>query len=89
MTEPHRSKIVYRDPQGLVPRQRNARIHSKKQIKELAASIRRFGFTNPVLLGDENQILAGHGRVQAAKDLGLVEIPTILLPHLSPEERRA
>jgi ParB-like chromosome segregation protein Spo0J len=79
MTQAIRSKIVYQSPQSLMPWQRNARTHSKKQLQELAASIRRFGFTNPVLLGEGNQILAGHGRVQAAQGLGLAGIPTILL----------
>jgi DNA modification methylase len=89
MPEAIRAKIIYRNPLSLVPWQRNARTHSKKQIKELVASIRRFGFTNPVLLGDDHQILAGHGRVEAAKELGLTEVPTISLLHLTTQERRA
>lgn len=68
---------------------RNARTHSKKQLKQIAASIERFGFTNPVLVSDDLEIIAGHGRVEAAKLLGLKSVPTIALSHLSATERRA
>lgn len=71
------------------PYARNARKHSKAQIQQIAASIQRFGFTNPVLVGDDDEIIAGHGRVEAAKKLGLTSVPTLRLSHLSPEERRA
>lgn len=74
---------------GLRPYARNARRHSKKQIKQIADSIRRFGFTNPVLVGDDGEIIAGHGRVEAAKLLGLETVPTLRLSHLSETERRA
>ncbi len=67
----------------------NARTHSKKQIKQIAASIGRFGFTNPVLVSDDGEIIAGHGRVEAAKLLGWEKVPTIALSHLSAAERRA
>lgn len=67
----------------------NARKHSRKQVRQIADSIKRFGFTNPVLIGDDGEIVAGHGRVMAAKELGLKEVPTVRLSHLSPEERRA
>lgn len=67
----------------------NARTHSRQQIKEISRSIKRFGFTNPVLISDEGEIVAGHGRVEAAKLLGMSELPTIRLSHLSPAERRA
>ena len=68
---------------------RNARVHSRKQIDQIAASITRFGFTNPVLISANNQILAGHGRVAAAKKLGWQEVPTLMLDQLTPDERRA
>ena len=68
---------------------RNARTHSKKQIQQIARSIERFGFTNPVLISDEKEIIAGHGRVEAAKLLGLKSVPALRLSHLSAEERRA
>src|SRR3978361_748523 len=68
---------------------RNARTHSKKQIRQIADSIQRFGFTNPVLVSDDDEIMAGHGRVMAAKVLGLASVPTLKLSHLSAAERRA
>ena len=67
----------------------NAPTHSRKQIKQIAASIERFGFTNPVLISDDAEIIAGHGRVEAAKLLGLKTVPTLALSHLSDAERRA
>src|SRR5215217_4250944 len=74
---------------NLRPYAKNARTHSKKQIKQIARSIERFGFTNPVLISDENEIIAGHGRVEAAKLLGRTDVPTIRLSHLNAAERRA
>lgn len=73
----------------LKPWPRNARLHSRKQVKQLAQSIRRFGFTHPILIDEESRILAGHGRVRAAQELGLVEVPCLRITHLSPEEKRA
>ncbi|WP_373003868.1 site-specific DNA-methyltransferase [Hyphomonas sp.] len=67
----------------------NARRHSRRQVRQIADSIRRFGFTNPVLVSDEGEIIAGHGRVLAAKELGLETVPTLKLSHMTPEERRA
>lgn len=67
----------------------NARTHSKKQIRQIADSIERFGFTNPVLVSDAGEIIAGHGRVAAAKLLGMISVPTLALSHLSEAERRA
>jgi DNA modification methylase len=81
--------VVIRAIDQLKPYARNARTHSKKQIKQIAASIERFGFTNPVLVSDNSEIIAGHGRVEAAKLLGLPTVPTIALSHLSDAERRA
>src|SRR4051812_4494349 len=74
---------------SLRPYPGNARTHSKKQIKQIARSIERFGFTNPVLISDDNEIIAGHGRVEAAKLLGLARVPALRLSHLSPAQRRA
>src|SRR3954466_1806939 len=73
----------------LRPYARNARTHSKKQVRQIATSIERFGFTNPVLISDDNEIIAGHGRVEAAKLLALPSVPTLRLAHLSPAQRRA
>lgn len=76
-------------PDALQPYPRNARTHSKKQVGQIATSIRRFGFTNPVLIDDANMILAGHGRVEAARQLGLKSVPCLRLSTLSPAEKRA
>ncbi len=73
----------------LIPYARNARTHSEDQVAQIAASIREFGFTNPVLTDGENGIIAGHGRVLAARKLGLAEVPVIELAHLTPAQRRA
>jgi DNA modification methylase len=74
---------------ALRPYAQNARTHSKKQIRQIANSIERFGFCNPVLVDDQMQIIAGHGRVAAAKLLGLAHVPTVKLAHLSEVEKRA
>jgi hypothetical protein len=76
-------------PKGLKAYPGNARTHSKKQIRQIAKSIKRFGFCNPVLIDDDGQIIAGHGRVEAAKLLGLLTVPTVRLSHLTEAERRA
>src|SRR5690348_5906250 len=81
--------IVERPIASLHPYARNARTHSKKQIQQIVASITKFGFTNPVLIADDGQIIAGHGRVEAAKQLGWTAVPTLALSHLSEPERRA
>jgi DNA modification methylase len=73
----------------LRPYARNARTHSRKQVAQIADSIKRFGFTNPVLIGDGNEIVAGHGRVLAAKQIGMADVPVLRLTHLSADERRA
>lgn len=81
--------LELRRPGDLRPYPGNARRHSKKQIAQIAASMQRFGFTNPILVGDNDEIIAGHGRVEAAKTLGLETVPTLRLSHLSESERRA
>jgi DNA modification methylase len=73
----------------LKPWAQNARTHSKKQIKQIAESITQFGFTNPVLIDHENTILAGHGRVAAAKLLELAEVPCVRLEHMTKAQKRA
>ena len=67
--------IAYQAVDSLKPRSTNPRTHSKKQIGQIASAIRRFGFTNPVLVDDANGIVAGHGRVEAAKAVGLDQVP--------------
>jgi len=73
----------------LQPYKNNARTHSKRQIRQIARSIEKFGFCNPVLIDDARQIIAGHGRVEAAKQLGIDSVPTCRLSHLSEADKRA
>jgi len=73
----------------LIPYARNARTHSDEQVAQIAASIREFGFNNPILIADDNTIIAGHGRVMAARKLGLTDAPCIRLSHLSETQRKA
>jgi ParB-like chromosome segregation protein Spo0J len=73
----------------LVPYARNARTHSDEQVAEIAASMREFGWTNPVLVDGESGIIAGHGRVLAARKLGYTDVPCIKLDHLSETQKRA
>jgi DNA modification methylase len=73
----------------LVPYARNARTHSPEQVAQIAASIVEFGFTNPILVDSLDGIIAGHGRLLAARKLGLVEVPVVVLDHLSETQRRA
>ena len=73
----------------LLPYVNNARTHSDAQVAQIAASIREFGFTNPVLIDGENGIIAGHGRVLAARKLDMAEVPVIELKHLTKSQRRA
>jgi len=81
--------LTYRPVAALVPYARNARTHSPAQIALIAASIREFGFTNPVLVDGANGIIAGHGRVLAAQTLGMTAVPVIELAHLSERQKRA
>ncbi|APE44435.1 DNA methylase N-4 [Sulfitobacter alexandrii] len=86
MAKPNIEQIAIRD---LTPWSRNARTHSKKQVRQIADSIRTFGFTNPVLIDETRTILAGHGRVEAAKLLGRAAVPCLRLDHMSEAEKRA
>ena len=73
----------------LIPRVTNPRTHSPEQIAQLAASIQEWGWTNPILVGAENDVIAGHARLRAARQLGMTEVPVIVLGHLSEAQRRA
>src|SRR4029077_15573351 len=84
-----RLAVTYRAISDLIPDPRNARTHPKRQIEQLKKSIEAFGFTNPVLADPEGHIIAGHGRLQAARAMGLSEIPTIILSGLSETQKRA
>lgn len=84
------SRVIERiETSKLKPAQRNARTHSKRQIYQIAKSIRRFGFTNPVLVDDDNHVIAGHGRVSAAEEIGLTELPCVRLSNMSATDKRA
>jgi ParB-like chromosome segregation protein Spo0J len=74
---------------SLVPYARNSRTHSPQQVDKIAASIREFGFLNPIIVDAENGIIAGHGRVMAAQKLGLADLPVIEASHLTEAQRRA
>jgi len=73
----------------LIPYARNARTHDEAQVSQIAASIKEFGFNNPILIADDYSIIAGHGRLAAARKLGLAEVPVIRLSHLSDTQRKA
>lgn len=81
--------IHHLPPADLRPWARNARTHSKRQARQIAGSIRTFGFTNPVLIDRDNAILAGHGRVEAAKLMGLETVSCLRIEHMTPEQKRA
>src|SRR5438067_8798730 len=86
--EGNRLRLEFWPIERLVPSARNARTHSAAQVAEIASSIRTFGFTNPVLVGDDGDVIAGHGRLAAARLLGLAEVPVIPLRGLSEVQRR-
>lgn len=81
--------IEYRPVDSLVPYVNNARTHSEEQIAQIAASIREFGFTNPILVDGERGVIAGHGRLLSARKLGMDTVPVIELAHLTPTQKRA
>jgi len=82
-------KVVQWAIDKLLPYARNARTHSDEQIAQVAASIVEFGWTNPILVGEDGVIIAGHARLLAARKLGMTEVPVIVLDHLTPTQRRA
>lgn len=73
----------------LIPYINNARTHSDEQVTQIASSIREFGFINPIIIDDKNNVIAGHGRLLASKKLGLKEVPTVLVDHLTDTQRKA
>jgi ParB-like chromosome segregation protein Spo0J len=81
--------ITYLPVSGLKPHPKNPRTHSRKQVKQIAKSIETFGFTNPALIDRGGVIIAGHGRVEAAKLLGLHQVPTVCLEELNQDQIRA
>lgn len=73
----------------LIPYVSNSRTHSDAQVAQIAASIKEFGWTNPILIDGDNTIIAGHGRLLAARKLGMEEVPAIILDHLTKAQQRA
>ena len=82
-------KIELWEIDKLTPYDKNARTHSEEQVRKIAASMSQFGFTNPILVDSNTGIIAGHGRLQAAKLLGLTKVPVIILDHLNEQQKRA
>ena len=82
-------QIILQSVEALIPYARNSRTHSDEQVAQIAASIREFGFTNPVLVDNGGGIVAGHGRVMAARQLGMAEVPTVNVGWLNEQQRRA
>ena len=82
-------KYVEMDVDSLVPYENNARTHSEEQVDKIVKSIEEFGFINPVLVNKDNVIIAGHGRVMAAKKMGRDKVPCLFVEHLSDEQMRA
>ena len=88
-TSKARLEVSYLPLAQLVPAERNARTHSPEQIQQIVASIGAFGWTNPILIDEDHAIIAGHGRLEAARAAGLAEVPTIALTGLSAAQKRA
>ena len=82
-------KVEYRSLDELIPYANNARTHSDSQIAQIVASIAEFGFVNPVLVDGDGVLIAGHGRLMAARQLGMEKVPSIQLEHLSEAQRKA
>jgi hypothetical protein len=82
-------QVVDRPVESLIPYVNNARTHSPEQVAQIAAAIREFGFTNPILIDPDGGIVAGHGRLLAARQLEMSSVPTITLANLTPLQRRA
>ena len=83
------NKIEWQLVEKLIPYAKNARTHSDEQVAQIAGSIKEFGFNNPVLVDKDNSIIAGHGRVMAARKLGMDKVPVVILNHLTESQRKA
>lgn len=81
--------IVYRNIKNLKPYKKNAKKHSKEQVEQIANSIKEFGFTQPVIIDKNNEVVAGHGRILGAKKVGLKQVPTVCLEELTEEQIKA
>lgn len=89
MKKPENLKIVYRKTSELIPYVNNARTHSEEQVTQIASSIKEFGFNNPILIDSECGVIAGHGRLLAAKKLGIETVPTVELSSLTEIQKKA
>lgn len=81
--------IVYRQIKDLKPYKKNAKKHSKEQVEQISNSIKEFGFTQPVIVDKNNEVVAGHGRILGAKKAGLIKVPTVMLEDLTEEQIKA
>jgi hypothetical protein len=82
-------EVVQRNTRALIPYERNPKEHSEEQIQQLANSIREWGWTNPILIDESDNVIAGHGRLFAAQELGIEEVPCIVARNWTDEQRRA
>ncbi len=82
-------EIIYKKVQDLIPYINNSRTHSEEQVNQIVASINEFGFTNPLLIDEKDNIIAGHGRLLASKKLGMEEVPCIVLSGLTEAQKKA
>ena len=82
-------EIIYKKVQDLIPYVNNSRTHSEEQVNQIVASINEFGFTNPLLIDEKDNIIAGHGRLMASKKLGMEEVPCIVLKGLTEAQKKA
>jgi DNA modification methylase len=82
-------EIVYKKVTDLIPYVNNARVHSEAQVNQIVSSMKEFQFTNPILTDGDNGIIAGHGRLMAARKMGMESVPTVELSHLSPAQKKA
>ena len=83
----HETKLVSRD--SIKPYSKNARVHTEEQVEQLVKSIKTYGFTNPILIDGKNVLIAGHGRLEAATELGIIEIPAVVIKGLSEDQKQA
>lgn len=89
MTSTNEINVQSVKTESLDENERNTRVHSEEQVSQIAASIQEFGFTNPILVDENNKVLAGHGRLAAAKQMTLEEVPVIRLENLTENQKRA
>lgn len=82
-------EVVYKKTNSLIPYSRNSRTHSDEQVRQIVESIKEFGFTNPILIDEKNEIIAGHGRLMASQQLKMEEVPCIVLSGLTDAQKKA